>query len=184
MWNPFDPSGDSDPTRSGWTHLRGPGSDHDITSQRREVFGAIAVPFFVLLAVVATFHGNKDLVAFWAAHRSWAPLLQALAVISVLVGLVLLGRIAVKRYASPVKADGIAPPLWFRTLLASLELDQVLAIFGLLLVQVLDLDQRSPDGVLICFAAAAVLTIGQHLIRWNAEAHGWETGRLLWGRND
>jgi hypothetical protein len=184
VWNPFDPKY-SDPMSTAWQYSQAPGSFQDVAAQKGEVLRAVAVPFAVLLAAFMALRGNNDLAAFWNGQRGSAMLLQALAIVSVLAALVRLALVARRRYAGTATEAGMQPPPgWFRFLLAAMELGQVGGVLAIVLVQVLDLDRRWTDGVLICLAASAALAIGQHFLRWTAEPYGWVTGRLLWGRFD
>lgn len=185
-WNPFDIGQATDPKRNAWLHSEPFKREQQRKSaQQHEVFRATALPGICLIAVFAAFWGNRDLQAFWTAQREWAALLQAVALVSVVVIFARLCMIATRRYGQDVAEEGMPPvPAWFRLVLASMELGQMAGLVGIVLVRILDLDGQWSDAVLVCLLGAIALTIGQALLRWRAETYGWVTGRLFWGRFD
>lgn len=181
-WNPFDIGQTTDPKRNAWLksgpYLR---ESERISAERGEVFRTIAVPGVCLFATLVATRGSRDLEVFWNSHPGWALTLQAVAIMSAVAALVLLGLIAVRRY-SRNGSDGSMPPIWFRLVLAAMELGQIAALMTAAIVKILNVDAYWPDAVLICVIATIGLVIGQRVLRWRAEPFGWVTGRIFHGR--
>ncbi len=184
-WNPFDVGQTTDPKRNAWLksgpYIR---ERQRISAEGREVFRTIAIPGVCLLVIFVATRGSRDLEAFWNSHSGWALTLQALALMSAAVILTLLTLIAVRRYGRNGSEGSMPPPIWFRLVLAAMELGQVAALMTAAVVKILNVEDHWPDAVLICVIVMIGLVIGQHVLRWRAEPFGWVTGRIFHSRFD
>ena len=186
VWNPLDLGAMTDPRRNAWRvsdEMRV--AREKVDEKRHEVWRAITPPAICLAAVIVAFHGNRNFTRFWLGEPGWAAVLQVVAIVSAVVLMVRLGIIAVRRYGASVVEEGMPPvPLWFRGLLAAMELGATVALLGALLTRIFSLEGRETDVLLVRVAVCVVLTVSHVLIRWQARSYGWIAERIFWSRND
>lgn len=182
-WDPLDTGSYSDPRR--YTYLLSE-QIRDETSQKRSqnsetsrgvIVGGIPV---VLAAVVL--NSSPELRAYWAGQPMWADAIRIVAALACVASLILLSRIALRRYAATEEFPAV--PLWFRAVLALLELGYMAAVDVACLILIVGVGERgiTLEAGLYLLAAAFALMIGGALLRLWGKPYGWETGRLFWGR--